>query len=187
MPLIKRHNRMMMELLSPCYVNQEATQHKMWSGENRKMYNLLILLLFLLLLLLLLPLRVVNRQGISREWPPRIGARKKQNVAERMNTICNWIVDHKHYSHYQAMYEVLNWPFYTASEFLNSFAWLQLQLQWPSIQPSTYNLKSTATPFLDALDVGEWVKQSVTNSFFRDFSFKIRMNYVSSYLRSSPF
>ena len=102
-----------------------------------------------------------------------------------MNRICNWIVDHKHYSHLpKQMYEVLNWPFYTASEFLNSFAWLQLQLQWPSIQPSTYNLKSTATPFLDALDVGEWVKQSVTNSFFRDFSFKIRMNYVSSYLRS---
>ena len=27
------------------------------------------------------PLRVVNRQGISREWPPRIGERKKQNVS----------------------------------------------------------------------------------------------------------
>ena len=33
------------------------------------------------------PLGVVNRQGISQEWPPRIGARKKQNVSERMNRI----------------------------------------------------------------------------------------------------
>ena len=42
MPLIKRHNRMMMELLSPCYVNQEATQPqnvKRGKSENVQFVN----------------------------------------------------------------------------------------------------------------------------------------------------
>ena len=69
---------MMMELLSPCYVNQEARQAAS-KYEKGKTQNLLRILL------LPAALWVVNRQGISREWPPRIGARKKQNLPERMS------------------------------------------------------------------------------------------------------
>ena len=72
---------MMMELLGPCYVNQEARQAAS-KCEKGKTQNLLRILL------LPAAVGVVNRQGISREWPPRIGARKKQNLSEqRMNII----------------------------------------------------------------------------------------------------
>ena len=89
MLFIKRHNRMMMELLSRCYVNQEARQApNCETGKvfgKRKMHNLFEKRI------LLLPPGVVNRQGISWEWPPRIGARKKQNLSEqRMNRILSY-------------------------------------------------------------------------------------------------
>ena len=77
MLLIKQHNGMMMELLSPCYVNQEARQApKCKTFEKKENAQ------FVSVNPPPPPLGVVNRQGISREWPPRIGARKKQNVSE---------------------------------------------------------------------------------------------------------
>ena len=71
---------MMMELLSRCYVNQEARQApKYETGKALEKGK------FVLAANPPPPLGVVNRQGISREWPPRIGARKKQNLPERMS------------------------------------------------------------------------------------------------------
>ena len=106
-----------------------------------------------------------------------------------MNRICNWIVDHKHYSHLpkQCMKCLIGHFTQLQNSQIPLLNYNYNYNNFPFSLPYTFKfskMKSTATPFLDALDVGEWVKQSVTNSFFRDFSFKIRMNYVSSYLRS---
>ena len=59
--------------------HQIVKQGKFWEKENAQFVNPPP------------PPGVVNRQGISWEWPPRIGARKKQNLSEqRMNRILSY-------------------------------------------------------------------------------------------------
>ena len=77
------------------------------------------------------------------------------------------------------MYEVLNWQFYTASEFLNSSAWLQLQLQWLSNQPSTYILYLSEINYNSIFRCArcQRVSEKVSNQFMFSRFFPIIVKY----------